>query len=607
MTNGRDNSVTRSDAGRAAVVIAVSEFADNQSAVGGEPTEDPPTWSDLPFASDAAARVASALKLFGYDPRLITAPSGRDIDMTVRETIHSAPHEACVVHVISHGASTRSGKLLVVGADGSATTGASVEDWLTSVEDDDDVGPTLFLLDLCESGSMARLEWQRRLTNDARAWVIAASDVGESAFDGRLTQAVATVLHSAARGRLGIDSSLQHLPLNTIAREIKREVARLSEGRSRQEVIASLLDVASTPTWPFFPNPTASSIPRQAFRASLEASLAPFYDQLDDGLDAWHFVSRASGQESMGGRSRIGLFRGRRAELSQLTRWMDGDEPGASRFVTGSPGVGKSALLGILVCATHPKLRDATMELWGHLPELPSMNPRFAAVHARQRTVQQILDSLARQLGLSRPDAGWTSLAFSGEIVAMESTPTIVIDAVDESEQPEVLFTTLLKPLIGALRRRGDDVEPACAVLVGARSGPLWPEMDAMRRSAQDNNQLIDLDSVPREVLRSDLASYIEDQLRSRAPYDSHRTAPVRHHLATSIAGVLAQEALPEEVHWGEFLVAGLFLNYLLNSAPPLADMRQADELLARVPRTLPEVLDMDLVSRVASAFSVVG
>jgi hypothetical protein len=58
---------------------------------------------------------------------------------------------------------------------------------------------------------------------------------------------------------------------------------------------------------------------------------------------------------SAAGRIIAGCFTGRAPQLRQLFAWMDGD--GGVTVVTGSPGAGKSALLGLLVCAAHPGLR----------------------------------------------------------------------------------------------------------------------------------------------------------------------------------------------------------------------------------------------------------
>ena len=61
----------------------------------------------------------------------------------------------------------------LAGSDGSIGSDTAVEPWLSSVEDFPDRAPvTLFLLDLCHSGTAARLGWQLPLAGeDPRAWV----------------------------------------------------------------------------------------------------------------------------------------------------------------------------------------------------------------------------------------------------------------------------------------------------------------------------------------------------------------------------------------------------------------------------------------------------
>ncbi|WP_148588914.1 hypothetical protein [Streptomyces sp. WAC01526] len=62
--------------------------------------------------------------------------------------------------------------------------------------------------------------------------------------------------------------------------------------------------------------------------------------------------------------------------------------------MTGGPGSGKSALLGVVVCAAHLHLRSATHHLWRHIVTRPSANDRLVAVHARQRGVRDLTASL---------------------------------------------------------------------------------------------------------------------------------------------------------------------------------------------------------------------
>jgi hypothetical protein len=125
----------------------------------------------------------------------------------------------------------------------------------------------------------------------------------------------------------------------------------------------------------------------------------------------------------------VGLFhRSRRRQLRRLATWMDShndladpsgrDDGGGAglRVVTGNSGVGKSALLGVLVCAAHPRLRESTQQLWWVAAHRPSQNPHLAAVHAHQRGVAEITASLGgpatarlvrRAVSRSRGVPGW--------------------------------------------------------------------------------------------------------------------------------------------------------------------------------------------------------
>ena len=61
----------------------------------------------------------------------------------------------------------------------------------------------------------------------------------------------------------------------------------------------------------------------------MDTALAPFFDDLDEVLDASHFVSRATGHGPMADRIGSGSFSGRDNELIALTAWMNGDDDGA--------------------------------------------------------------------------------------------------------------------------------------------------------------------------------------------------------------------------------------------------------------------------------------
>ena len=268
------------------------------------------------------------------------------------------------MYVLSHGQRPEGGTdgLVIIGSDGRWCQDTDVASWLTEVANNKRTHPTtLFLLDVCHGGTAARLPWQL-LTADgsSRVWVIAACEQDRNAFDGRFTRALIEVLTDIAAGAVDINPTVEFVPLGTVARQVNRRVLAASAGRSTQRVTSSVLDIgADEPHWPFFPNPR--------FRrgvggdARVDAGVAPFADDLDPGVDPWHFSGRAAGLGPVGGLPRTGFFHGRTAQLGALTRWMDTpDDYDVVRVITGAPGAGKSALLGILVCAAHPALREAT-------------------------------------------------------------------------------------------------------------------------------------------------------------------------------------------------------------------------------------------------------
>jgi hypothetical protein len=184
---------------------------------------------------------------------------------------------------------------------------------------------------------------------------------------------------------------------------IRKQVQALAitEGGHLQDPMATPV-MGAQPELPFFHNPRYLPNPAAEAAAAVEPATAPF---LDPALDEEHFRNRAAGHGPAAGRITAGCFIGRAPQLRQLAAWMDGDGQGGVTVVTGSPGAGKSALLGLLVCAAHPDLRSATQDLWRATAARPSENPELAAVHARQRTLPVILTSLAAQLRLDLVDA----------------------------------------------------------------------------------------------------------------------------------------------------------------------------------------------------------
>jgi hypothetical protein len=419
-----------------ALLFGVGDFT-ARVPVDEEPALESRVWPPLDFVHDVTSLVEQAFGDLHYEVAVLRNPDraalvgaiGRQLDMD----------DSClVVHVVSHGeVGDDDNRLEVVPACGRTGLGTNVSEWVSTAQQRRT--PVLFLLDLCRAGRAARLPWLvGRAGRDARAWVIASAGPDEDAFDGRFSMSVAAVLAQLAKDGLGTDSSRRFVSFQTVARRIAERVEAMPG--MPQQVHATPIDPAQgTPELPFFPNPRFVDDPQLRVRQAIESPLRSFLDELDDVLDAEHFLGRVGS-----------YFAGRRQQLRILTRWMDGSAPTSGlRVVTGSPGVGKSALIGALVCAAHPVLADAVPHVRGRLEATccPSRNDRLGAVHARQRRFEELISSLARQFGLSESGEGWTVSRLISGLAALPSTPVIVVDAVDEALDPVRVMNEFLLPL----------------------------------------------------------------------------------------------------------------------------------------------------------------
>ena len=260
-------------------------------------------------------------------------------------------------------------------------------------------------------------------------------------------------------------------------------------------------------------------------------------------------------------------------------------------MVTGKPGVGKSALLGILVAAAHPALRAATAQFWSNLDRAPYLqSDGFCAVHARGRTLTEITKGIARQLGLA--ETGQVDRVIRDLAERGAAPPLIVIDAVDEANDPEAVAKVLLHRLVTT--SRADGATSICRLLIGSRPEPWLVSLIEAGGSGAE----IDLGKTNRGELRADLLQYLERMLIVDGPYATSDKGAVRTELVNAIADALSgEDMLGGTPDCGEFLVAGMYAQRL-REHPPATDAQQARKLGAAVPRTLSEVLELDLAQR---------
>ena len=560
---------------RRAVAYAIT---DPEAGDDGFPLDSLATFS--PYAT----QLAMGLSRVGFevnDPLETKNWTAEQIANDVLGALASADSESVrVVHVLAHGRAMND-SLRVVGGDGRTHIQCDLDHWLRFVNDGEPSRPlTLFILDTCNSGLAARMPWTYGIDpSSLRGWVISASAPDRSAYDGRLSLAVAAVLQQLAEGTL-IDARTKVVPWATFRDRVIDDVERQQVGSFHQVVHSTLLDRTINP--PFFTNPNyVEPDPLASVGDGRDPRLISF---LEGALDLAHFTERASGRRDVTDRAGSGVFTGRRAELMALSDWIDyGADDDVIRVVTGSPGSGKSALLGLLLCSTHRDLRPATERIWRAAePHIPQAQNLVVGVHARDQSVRAVMDSIAAQLELKLGDDDWTPLNFAKKLNDHGSRPLILIDAVDESANIRGLLTLMLalsEPAASSL------VSPA-RLVVGTRAGAEWTSITEWIGEL-DPRQVIDLNATPIDVQIEDIASYVASVM-PRGPFTQRA--------ATASATVIVN-AVAKTNEWGSFLVASLFAHSNLPDRQ-LRNEEDLQNLIASVPRSLPEVLELDLAQQ---------
>ncbi|AXE87274.1 ATP-binding protein [Streptomyces sp. Go-475] len=571
-----------------ALLLGVGRFS---SAL--QPGQEPPlgaeAWDPLEFVDEVLPSVTRSLSQLGYKTDCHRNPDVRAMRAAVEASLGSCR----VIYAVTHGATDRMGDPTRVDAVPSCSTigmGTNVSEWVSSAQTMR--YPTLFLLDLCRSGRSARLPFLlQHAGRDTYAWVIAAAASDEAAYDGRFSVAAAEVLDELARTGLGTSPARPFVAFSVVARRIRQRVEAMPG--VPQTVVATPLDQGlDDPLLPFFPNPNYREGSLQSAKESVAPAVRPFMDDLlDQGVsEAEHFVDRVGTH-----------FAGRRPQLRKLAGWLDDEMSHSLTVVTGSPGAGKSALLGAVVCSAHPRLVEVIPQVRARLqaqePDgCPSVVPRMAAVHARQRRLMEIINSIADQLRLSEPPHGWSADAIITAVSKLHERPVIVLDALDEavdsSSIAKGLLLELAKAKYGRDHPRKD--KPICWLLVGMRP---WSNLRDLYEQAASHDGLIDLDAVGGAELQADLTAHLASRFADLPAYRPRTARAVRNKLATVVAARLIEETVGAP--FGAFLVATIFARSLEKLRVAQTE-DEATRLAESAPTDLPALLELDLASRAA-------
>jgi WD40 repeat protein len=306
-------------------------------------------------------------------------------------------------------------------------------------------------------------------------------------------------------------------------------------------------------------------------------------DADDSALAAWgwalaaddeagrHWLPRARGVA--GGTEAGSRFRGRAAALRRVRQWLDRPRAsGRPMIVTGSPGVGKSAVLGRIVTTADPEISAALSKR--DKAERATVGSVACAVHVKGKTALEVAEEVARAVGVRLPQATVDLMpALRDRLSPRPARFNLIVDALDEAVTPDEarkLINDVLVPLARTCAGLG------IQVIVGTRrSDDLGDLLGGFGADAD----LVDLDA-PEFFSPEDLAAYAQATLqlsgaeRFGNPYaDAAVAAPVAARIA----------ALADR----NFLIAGLVAR-----ARALRDTEAVDPARVTFTATVADALD---------------
>ncbi|MEU0894925.1 caspase family protein [Streptomyces massasporeus] len=367
----------------------------------------------------------------------------------------------------------------------------------------------LLMLDTCFSGqggnellsSMARLknDWRE---DEAGLAVITSAQPKELAQTGAFPELLTEAVTSFATA--GYTPPL--LALDAVVNATRTNPKRPDFQHIGLEIIGLTGEIP-----PFLPNAKHSN---RLSHTDMALQQAAEWDEQDKRRDVefrTRLLRRAMGHSDP---SRVGWwFSGRHQALHDITEWLA--DPAAEAcpalVVTGAPGSGKTAVLGLLAAVSDPEYRRtvplASIGVRGS--QLPRPKAIGTTVYAQSLTDQQIVRALAAALRLPQVEAVADLLNHLGARPAPDRPHVVLVDGLDEAVTPTSLCGQVLRPLM-------ELAAPHVRLLLGTR-----PHLFSALGLDADGH--IDLDS-PRYADPEAVLVYTVRNL-----LDAHRDSPYVH------------------------------------------------------------------------------